>query len=587
MTNDLLRRNLRALFALTLGWSFALLLHGAALAQTPDAGAGEPLVVEITFAGQADANRLASQLDVWEVDHAAHTLVAYVTPAQAAALRAAGYTLRPSDKLSAASIPNFACYRTVEETYTGLAQLAADHPQLAQWQDIGDSWLKQTSDGAQGNDLYALVLTNRAFTAPKPRLFVMAAIHARELTTAEIATRFAELLVARYGKDPQATWLLDYNEIHIVAQVNPDGRQRAEEAASQPVGNPNALWRKNVNNTDGCTDSRLYGVDLNRNSSFRWGACEGFGCSSGYACDLTYRGRAAASEPETQAIEAYLRTIFRDWRGPALEDAAPDTASGVMISLHSYSELVLYPWGWRSTPAPNAAGLRTLGRKFGYFTSYQVCQSGAPGCLYQTDGSTDDFSYGELGVASYTFEVGTDFFQDCSTFERDVLTQTLNSLLYAAQVAVLPYRQPAGPDVVTATVTPAAVKAGAPVTLTAQIDDGRTANDPFGGGEPVQAIAGATYTVNAPGWCGVAGRTLPLKAADAFDSPVENATAVIDTAGWAAGRHTIFVQATDAAGNQGPATAVFLDVGGSQPARAVECAGWLYVPLWLGVGVED
>jgi hypothetical protein len=582
-----------ALFALLL----ALLLRHPAQAQTPapDVGAGEPRLVQITFADQADANRLAGRLDVWEVDHPSHTLLAYVTPEQMAGLQAAGYSVRAVEnspvndfgELDSAAIPNFACYRTVAETYAGLAQLAAEYPQLAQWNDIGDSWLKTTSGGSEGNDLHALVLTNRAFTAPKPRLFVMAAIHARELTTAEIATRFAELLVARYGKDPQATWLLDYNEIHIVPQANPDGRQRAEEAAAQPVNNPNLLWRKNVNNGDGCTDSRLYGVDLNRNSSFRWGACQGFGCSSPYACDLTFRGRAAASEPETQALEAYLRAIFPDARGPSLGDAAPDTTPGVLISLHSYSELVLFPWGWSNAPAPNAGGLRTLGRKFGYFTGYSACQSGGLGCLYQTDGSTDDFSYGELGVASYTFELGTAFFQSCSTFERDILTPTLDALTYAAQVAVLPYRQPAGPDVVVAAVSSATVEAGAVVTLTTQIDDSRTINDPYFGSDPVQSIAGATYTVNAPGWCSAAGAAIPLTPSDSFDTPRESAFAAIDTTGWAAGRHTLFVQATDAAGNRGPATAVFLDVGDSTAAQAKECASWqmVYAPLWLGLGV--
>ena len=78
----------------------------------------------------------------------------------------------------------------------------------------------------------------------------MAAIHARELTTAEVATRFAEQLVQRYGVDPDVTWLLDYNEVHILAQSNPDGRKMAEADAGNPnIANENAYWRKNVNNT--------------------------------------------------------------------------------------------------------------------------------------------------------------------------------------------------------------------------------------------------------------------------------------------------------------------------------------------------
>jgi hypothetical protein len=465
-------------------------------------------------------------------------------------------------ELLPASVPNFTCYRTVEETFADLAALAENAPDLAEWVDIGDSWRKQQSAGGAGYDLHVLVLTNELAAGPKPRLFVMAAIHARELTTAEVATRFAEQLVARYGSDPDVTWLLDYTEIHVLAQANPDGRKRAEAEAADPTAGEfeSTLWRKNVNNM-ACADDRRYGVDLNRNSSFRWASCEFGNCSSGDPCSLVYRGMAPASEPETQAIEEYLRVVFADRRGPALTDAAPPDTEGVMISLHSYSELVLFPWGWSGQPAPNDAGLRTLGRKFGYFTGYETCQSGEDNCIYMTDGTTDDFSYGELGVASYTFELGTRFFESCSNFEVNILPRTLDALFYAAKVAVQPYRLPAGPDVVAATVTPAIVAAGGPLVLTAQLDDTRTLAQSFFGSEPVQAIAGATYTVDAPSWRAGAAPGASLLPLDIFDSPQESAVAAIDTQGWALGRHTIFVQAADAAGNIGPPTAVFVEIG--------------------------
>ena len=101
-----------------------------------------------------------------------------------------------------------------------------------------------------------------------------------------------------------------------------------------------------MNNADACLDPARWGVDLNRNSSFKWGACDGTSCSSPFACDITYRGSGAASEPETLAIENYLRSIFADQRGPADEDPVSVQASGLMITLHSYGEQVLFPWGW-------------------------------------------------------------------------------------------------------------------------------------------------------------------------------------------------------------------------------------------------
>ncbi|MCK7513506.1 MAG: hypothetical protein MZV70_62120 [Desulfobacterales bacterium] len=49
-----------------------------------------------------------------------------------------------------------------------------------------------------------------------------------------------------------------------------------------------------------------------------------------------------------------------------------------------------------------------FGRKLAYFNSYVPQQAYN---LYATDGSTDDWVYGWLGIAAYTFEMGTAFFR--------------------------------------------------------------------------------------------------------------------------------------------------------------------------------
>ena len=79
-----------------------------------------------------------------------------------------------------------------------------------------------------------------------------------------------------------------------------------------PMINPDGVWavlndskrsdRKNGrdNNGDGHIDSRD-GVDLNRNHPYRWGSLGQKGSSSAGSSDY-YRGPAAASEPEVQAL---------------------------------------------------------------------------------------------------------------------------------------------------------------------------------------------------------------------------------------------------------------------------------------------
>lgn len=435
-----------------------------------------------------------------------------------------------------ATIPGYSCYRTVEETFAAAATLAANHPNLATWTDAGDSWQKAIGP-LEGYDMMVLKLTNEAIVAQKPVLFITAAIHAREYATAEIAIRFAEYLVNNYGIDPDVTWMLDYQEIHIMFHANPDGRKIAEGGVS---------WRKNRDNDDGC--STTYGVDLNRNFAYQWGT----GGSSTNPCDETYRGPSAGSEPETQAIQDYISSVFIDQRSTG---AAPADAQGVYIDLHSSGGYVMWPWGYTTTTPPNNAQLQTMGRKLTYFNGYTPGQ--ITRVLYVASGGGVDYAYGEMGVASYAFEVGTAFFESCTSFTNTVYPANLNALLYAAKVARTPYMTPLGPDSLNLVLSASTVPVGSLVTLTATANDTRYKS---GTGEPIQAIAAAEYYIDTPPWA--AGATAnPMSASDGtFNSTTENLTTSVNTAGWNQGRHTLYLRSQDAAGNWGAVSAVFLSV---------------------------
>jgi hypothetical protein len=388
-------------------------------------------------------------------------------------------------------------------------------------------------------------------------LLLTAAIHAREYTTAELVTRFMEELVTGYGTDADVTWILDHHEVHAVLHANPDGRKQAETGIS---------WRKNTNQAYcGPTSSRR-GADLNRNFDFLWNCCNG---SSDNQCDWDYHGPYAASEPEIQALQNHITAVFADQRGPDLQDAAPDDASGVYIDIHSYGRLVLWPWGFSNQEPPNAAQLRTLGLKLAYPNNYRPTQAVG---LYPVDGASDDYVYGELGVAAYTIELGTRFFQSCSTFENAILPDNLPALLYAAKVARTPYLTPAGPDSTGLSVSEAEVTAGTPVTLSATIDDARYAQSYDS--EPPQAIAAAEWYVDTPPWEPGASAT-PMTVSDGqWDSSIEYVAATLDTTGWSPGRHTLFVRGQDADGHWGAVSALFLSL--SKGANEAPVAGLNY-----------
>ena len=360
--------------------------------------------------------------------------------------------------------------------------------------------------------------------------------------------------MARYDRDPDVTWLLDHHEVHLVLQANPDGRKRAEAGV---------LWRKNANN-DYCTGSSSRGADLNRNFGFQWNCCGG---SSDDECSNLYRGAAATSEPETQAVEAYGRSIFPDQRPPALDQPAPNDAMGVWLDVHSFGEDVLWSWGFTEDqpPEPNGSALYTLGRKYGFYTHYRPQH----GSFSTIDGPTKDFAYGELGVPGYTIELGSDFFEECPDFEHIIVRDNVQAMLYAAKVAGAPYLLPSGPEVLDAAVPPVAVEAGQPVD-----PHRRRRRQPLHRPQRRRTGAkrggGARLRRRIPPWQDGA-QAIAMDAVDgSFDSPAESVEVSLDTTGFSPGRHLLYLQAEDTDGHLGAVSAVFLDVIDPTSAPVVE-----------------
>lgn len=451
-------------------------------------------------------------------------------------------------------IAGYTCYRTVEESLSSAQQLVAAHPGIAELVDVGDSWRKH-QNSAQGFDLWALRLTNRAIGGVKPVHYLQGAIHAREYVTAETVLRYGEWLAAQYDVNPDVTWVLDHQEVIIVFQANPDGRKVAEISSTRSQ-------RKNRNENFCSTGGVLLGVDLNRNYPFDWGGAG----SSGTACNEVYRGPSAASEFESQALIAYLRQIFPDQRAesPGVDLTTPVSldATGIYMDVHSNAGTTWWPWGnVDGVLAPNATQLQTLGRKIAYYNGLTPEQSNAGGAI---GGATDDFTYGTLGVAAFTIEMdGSSFWPSCTTYESTLASSTLDGFFMASKLARAPYRWAAGPELINVSAAPAVVAVGGNVTISARADDARFNNTV--GTEPAQAVTSvALYTT--PPWQAGATPLLQLQPADgAFNSSAENASISVPASALAPGRQLVYLRATDAAGNQGPVAAVFVTVGAPDP----------------------
>jgi carboxypeptidase T len=437
-------RSLSRLAMAATGVVLSALLGGTAAAQP---AADTPVFWRVpATAAQAHALENAG-FDVEEGDAGA----AYVVGGQAVAnrLRALGYRPSffdtvykelPAQANSLAADTFYGGYRTVTAHENHLAAVAAAHPDLATKYTIGQSWKKTKGQG--GHDIQAICLTKKqsgdctlSTTSPKPKFFIMAQIHARELSTGELAWRWIDYLADGYATDATAKSILDTTEVWVVPISNPDGVDIVASGGNSPK-----LQRKNANNTrGGCTGTNI-GIDLNRNSTFKWGA------DSNSACSETYQGVSAGSEPETQALEKLARSIFPDQRGTGNNDPAPTTAKGTMITLHSYGNDIIIPWGFTQATSPNDTQYRRLGAKYSASNGYLV-GTNEETVGYDTSGTTDDFTYGELGVASVTFEVGGSsgtcggFLPRYTCVDSTFWPKNKGAFVTAAKAAAAPYQQ--------------------------------------------------------------------------------------------------------------------------------------------------
>ncbi|MDZ7332815.1 MAG: M14 family metallopeptidase [candidate division KSB1 bacterium] len=292
--------------------------------------------------------------------------------------------------------PNAGLYHTYSELEAELQDLAKNHPAIAQLSSLGRSH--------EGRELWALNISDQVDNdESEPAIILLGAHHAREWISVEVPLLIARFLIEQYGVDTTVTRLVDQVEIWVVPMVNPDGHQHSVTT--------DRLWRKNRrNNGDGS-----FGVDLNRNYGYQWG---GPG-SSGDTFSEVYRGPAPFSEPETQAIRTFL------------EHQSPRA----LISYHSYSQLVLYPWGFTNQPAPDKALLDSLAVALAHQIRAVHGKNYVPGqssTLYLASGDTTDWLYGLFGVPAFTIELRPDSYNPGFELPESEIRPTFEENLPAA-----------------------------------------------------------------------------------------------------------------------------------------------------------
>jgi murein tripeptide amidase MpaA len=260
-------------------------------------------------------------------------------------------------------------YMTLPEVYAFVDDLALQRPDLAEKQVIGQS--------IEGRDIVMLKITGPG-GGDKPGIFYEFCIHAREWITVPNGLYLAYHLINDYDTDPYVRELVDRADWYIVPVVNVDGYNLTH--------NGQRMWRKNRrNNGDG-----TYGVDLNRNWAAGWG---GPG-SSGDTSSETYRGTAPFSEPETTALSNFI-------------SAHPNIVT--FHDVHSYSQLLLYPYGYKAELPANQDEYAAVGNEMAQIIHGVHGMTYNPGncyhILYQASGAAMDWAHEDADALSFSFEL--------------------------------------------------------------------------------------------------------------------------------------------------------------------------------------
>lgn len=226
----------------------------------------------------------------------------------------------------------------------------------------------------EGRDIKTIAITN-GDGRRKNSVFIDAGIHAREWIAPATALYLIKELTEGDARD-----ILEEIDVVILPLVNVDGYEYTHSRER--------LWRK----TRSKTTSNCYGVDGNRNFDFHWGEVG----ASPSSCSETYRGKDPFSELETQALRDAVEAI-------------KDTCK-FYLTLHSFGNYLLYPWGWtsdlpetwRDMDEISQIGAEAIRNATG--TRYTIGSS--TNVLYAAAGGSDDYMFGVFDIPiSITMEL--------------------------------------------------------------------------------------------------------------------------------------------------------------------------------------
>lgn len=262
-------------------------------------------------------------------------------------------------------------YHSLEQIHAWLGSLERRYPEVVSIIDVGSSYENRKLRGVR----ISYGHNNDTTLAKRPAIFIEGGIHAREWISPALVTYLINELLTSDNASTRA--VAEAYDWYIVPSVNPDGYAYSHTT--------DRMWRKTRK-----PYGTAVGADPNRNWDNHW--------SSGQSPDSeTYGGPKPFSEIEMATYSSYLHSLGSQLRA--------------YISFHSFSQLLMYPYGYSNELPVNHKQLHAIGRKAAkalerrHGTKYKV--GTVPTTVgYKAFGSSMDYVYDKLNVSlTFTYEL--------------------------------------------------------------------------------------------------------------------------------------------------------------------------------------
>jgi len=306
-------------------------------------------------------------------------------------------------------------YHRYSQALSLLSSIQNAHPNIAKLDTMGFSTRFQIP-------MLRLKISSAAdIEQDKPVALIAGGVHANEVLGPEMVLGFIQDLIGKYDTgNQQAINLINSLEIYCVPFINPEGHIYVE---GNHVG-----WRKNQcdNDSNGVFDVHD-GVDNNRNYDIGWVLANTPNAITPESS--MYRGTAPFTQTENIAMREfglrYHPTVALDYHSP----------------FYGLSEVVYYPWFWRTTDggqgaAPDEPMMSSISNQFASFIINDTGDS-----TYRShrgvveEGDFLAYYYGSFGTISFTVELSDTTIQRANLVDS-IIAHNLPSVYFLLERAL-------------------------------------------------------------------------------------------------------------------------------------------------------